>query len=85
VTSEYEELSKARWHAWLQSPDAAENRLKALRLCIEESKRYLSLSDTKTLCRPCAAREDHRHLLRSEHDAAERKQAKLWEEFDLLE
>jgi hypothetical protein len=86
ITLEYGRLSGARWDAWLQSPEGAENRLKALRLCIEDSKRYLSFSDTKTLCRSCAAREDHRHIRRSERDAVARKEAELlWPEFDSLE
>jgi hypothetical protein len=71
MAGEYQELSRARWQAWLQSPEGAENRLKALRLYMEDSKRYLSLRDTKTLCRSCAAREDYHHIRRSELDAVE--------------
>ena len=61
ITLEYGRLSGARWDAWLQSPEGAENRLKALRLCIEDSKRYLSFSDTKTLCRSCRPRGPPSH------------------------
>ena len=68
ISLEYQELSRARWQAWLQSPESAENCLKALRLCIEDSKRYLSFLDTKTLCRTCAGREDYHHIRRSEHE-----------------
>ena len=71
ISLEYQELSRARWQAWLQSPESAENRLKALRLCIEDSKRYLSFRDTKTLCRTCAGREDYHHIRRSEHELDE--------------
>jgi hypothetical protein len=82
---EYQRLSDTRWNAWLQSPERAENQVKALRLRIEESKRYLSFSDTTTLCRRCAAREDHRYILRTQRYAAERKQAELFAEFDSIE
>ena len=69
ITLTYQELSRARWQAWRQSPEGVENRLEALRLCIEDSKRYLSFRDTKTLCRSCAGREDYHHIVRSERDA----------------
>lgn len=82
---EYEKLSAANWQAWLQSPEAEENRLKALRLCIAESKRYLSFADTKTLCRRCAGREDHRHIRDSMRETQEKKQAELWAELDSIE
>ena len=36
LSDKYQKLMDARWHAWRQSPEAAENRLKALRLRIEE-------------------------------------------------
>lgn len=57
-------LVNNRWHAWRESTEFAEHQLRALRLSIDESKRYLSFQDTKTLCRPCAAREDWQHLPR---------------------
>lgn len=85
VTGKYEKLRDSRWNAWLQSPERVENQMKALRLRIEESKRYLSFTDTKTLCRPCAAREDHRHISRSQRYTAEREQATFWTEFDSIE
>jgi hypothetical protein len=85
ATREYERLSNIRWNAWLLSPEHAENQLKAFRLRIEESKRYLSFTDTTTLCRRCAVREDHRYVLRTQRYAAERKQRKIWAEFDIIE
>lgn len=69
IRREREELSRTRWQAWRQSTEGAEHSLKALRLCIEDSKRYLSFRDTKTLCRSCAGREDYHFILRSERDA----------------
>lgn len=65
----------ARWQAWRQSPECAENRLKALRRCIEESKRYLSLRDTKTLCKSCAGREDYLHIRQTERETLIRREA----------
>lgn len=86
AASKYETLSHARWQAWLQSPESAENRLMALRLYMDDSGRYLSFSDTKTLCGPCAAREDHDHIRRSERAAASWKEANPdFSEFDSLE
>lgn len=83
IRQKYLALSEARWEAWLKSPEAKENRLRALRLCIEESKRYLSFADTKTLCRPCAGREDVEHIRRGERAKARRKEANPdWSEFD---
>jgi len=85
LRQEYEKLRSANWQAWLQSPEAAENRLNALRLCMAESKRYLSFADTKTLCRRCAASEDHRHIRTSLREAKDRRQAKYWAELDSIE
>jgi len=85
ASGEYEKHRAARWNAWLQSPERAENQIKALRLRVEESKRYLSFADSKTLCRRCAGREDHRHIRRTQRHTAEREQAKLWAEFDSIE
>lgn len=85
VQLEYEKLSASRWQAWLQSPEAAENRLAALRLCMAESKRYLSFTDTKTLCRRCAASEDHRHIGKSLLDAEEKRRDKFWAEMDCIQ
>jgi hypothetical protein len=68
ISAEYQALSSARWQEWLRSPEETVNRLNALRLCITESKRYLSLEDTKTLCKRCAAREDYQHIARSQRD-----------------
>lgn len=65
-----------RWQAWRESAECAEHQLRALRLSIEDSKRYLSFQDTKTLCRPCAAREDYQHIARSEY---------LSDDFDVAE
>lgn len=75
VRYKYDELSRARWEAWLASPEGIENRRLALLLYINDSKRYLSLNDTKTLCKSCAAREDYQHIRRSELDTAQRKEA----------
>lgn len=83
IRQKYLALSQARWEAWLKSPEAEENRLRALRLCIEESKRYLSFADTKTLCRPCAGREDVEHIRRGERAKTRRKEANPdWSEFE---
>lgn len=73
ISAEYRALGQARWEAWLQSPESAANRLNALRLCIAESKRYLSLEDTKTLCKRCAGREDYHHIVVSEQEAIWRR------------
>ena len=85
ATGKYEALSRARWQAWLNSPEYRENQLNALRLRIEDFKRYLSFVDTKTLCRRCAAREDHRHILRNQRRAAQRTMEIARAEFDALE
>lgn len=86
VSLKYQELSTERWEAWLRSSEGAENRLLALRLYIDDSKRYLSLEDTKTLCRPCAAREDYQHIRRNEIAAARWKEANPdWSEFEELD
>lgn len=66
--AEYESVSQKRWDDWLSSPESAINRFNALRLCISESKRYLSFRDTKTLCKRCAAREDVSHIRESWSD-----------------
>jgi hypothetical protein len=85
TTGKYQALSNARWQAWLSSPECRENQLNAIRLRIEDTKRYLSFSDTKTLCRPCAAREDHRHILRNQRREAQRRLAIAFAELDQLE
>jgi hypothetical protein len=85
ATSKYEALSHSRWQAWLSSPEYRQNPLNALRLRIEDTKRYLSFADTKTLCRRCAAREDRRHILKNQRRAAQRKLEIAFAEFDLLD
>lgn len=85
ATGKYEALSGDRWQAWRSSPECKENQLNALRLRIEDTRRYLSFVDTKTLCRPCAAREDHRHILRNQRREAQRQLKIAFAELDLLE
>jgi hypothetical protein len=70
---EHRQRHDARWQSWLRSPEGAENRLRALRLCIMESQRYFSFQDTKTLCRSCAGREDYHHIVQTEREATQRR------------
>jgi len=85
TTLHYQQQSASRWQAWLQSPEGIENRRLAVLLGIEESKRYLSFDDTKTLCRPCASREDYRHIRRSERRAELDRFARYVAELDAME
>jgi len=71
LRDEYQRLAQERWQQWLQSPESNLNRLNAIRLCVSESKRYLSFQDTKTLCKSCAGREDYHYILESEGDAGQ--------------
>lgn len=85
ATSKYDALSNARYQAWLGSAEYRENQINALRLRMQDTKRYLSFADTKTLCRRCAAREDHRHIIRNQRREAHRQLQISFAEFDLQE
>lgn len=85
VRGRYATMIESRWQEWLQSESSMENRRNALRLYIAESKRYLSFSDTKTLCKRCAGREDFRHIDKSEEKARQARQKQEFAEFDELE
>lgn len=85
AAGKYQALSDARWQGWLHSPEYKQNQLNALRLRIEDAKRYLSFADTKTLCRPCAARENHHHILRNQRREAQRRLTIAFAELDQIE
>ena len=73
LRAEWESLVQQSWEEWLKSPESAINRRNAIKLCISESKRYLSFEDTKTLCKRCAGREDYHYILKSEREAVQRR------------